>query len=81
MHFYKQENYDFNEVCRLCLYMCIMYVRAYNSLMLNYDALSIVWMHSSTLAFFAIDAIKASWIDLLFFNREAENKTCKYKLF
>jgi hypothetical protein len=37
-------------------------------------------MHSSTLAFFAIDAIKASWIALLFFNREAANKTCNYEL-
>jgi hypothetical protein len=37
-------------------------------------------MHSSTLAFFAIDAIKASWTTLLFFNREAENRTCKYEL-
>ncbi|MCI51107.1 hypothetical protein A2U01_0072351, partial [Trifolium medium] len=52
----------------------------YNCLMLNYDALSIVSMHSSTVALFAIDAIKASWIALLFFNREAANKTCKYEL-
>ena len=48
--------------------------------MWNYAAFSIARMHSSTLAFFVIAAIKASWVTLLFFKIEAANRTCNHEL-
>ena len=45
----------------------------------NYEAISIAWMHSRTVAFRDIAAIRASWTSLLFLTREAANKTFKRK--